>query len=583
MIHRQARGPRVWLWPDGTAAGRIDLSPILESCNTSKSLRSPTGQWSIRLQPSLARGSRSIFSAGDFARLIRPNAVVTIGRDRPGGIMVGLVNSVSRQRSWSGAGDTITVSGEDFGKVLVNDAIVRAMATVQDFDQFAAKIEAVAPGTSLTNQLAGVWGPERWDGSNAFVQATVEEVVRWVLSTVTTVRIPMLAGIGGNSRGTIGNFMFGAVVPSWNDGRIQSENLWSYTGSIWSFLNTVIDHEFYEVFVDSYGGANSTLTSAWVTTFMGAEDVPVVSGTLERRTLVGGRAFVSENASRPLPDVALVVRPKPFDEAALSFLDTRETPGLTWEDLRTAISGAQHHVIPADAVISEAMSVNDAQVFSYFNVTSNYDIAGNPIAASEGLFYPAIDLFALQNHGVRPYEASLSLLGSDVYGREVGSREFVANLGSEVLEFRNRLFNWYRLNAWFESGSVTVAEFDAFRVGDPVFLPWKEPMRWPGASRYGANPRGMRYYCTGVQTAWTYGGIHTSTLTLERGHNAALVEAATAQINAAGGGALGMPSMIAALPDTKWFEGPAGGPRPFGGVTDTSKLTTVPSSARVRR
>lgn len=534
MITRQIARPKVMIWPDGTQASRLDLSAIVESFSTSKSIAAPAGTWTLRLLPSLDRGSRSISMWSGLAQRIRPNAVVSIGWDYPGGIMFGLVTSVARARNrMDAASDGLTLSGTDFGKLLISDSIVNAALTVQDYPQFVNALERVAPGNALANQLPGTFGPNRADGGHAFVQATVQEVADWILKTTTSVRIPMLAGLGSSDSSRVGDFMTAYVPRSWNDGRIQSENLWSYQGTIWGFLNQIVDPDFYEVFVDSYPveaarRRGDTLTPVNVAVTKDLRDSAeftsdgvVVTG---RRVPVGFRQSYSV-----IPEVRLTIRPKPFDERMMEVLPTYGQSEMSWDTLQpsTQVSDrrSEHHIIDESEVLSEQMSISDAEVYSYYLVMSEYDLMGNPVAASEGLAFPAIDLYALQRHGVRQYQARLSLLASDVTSKETADSGYTQRLSREVLEFRNRLYNWYYANEYMESGSLQVAGRDVFRVGDPVYLPWKHPLR--GGLRSDARAsRGMRYYCVATQHSWSFGQPYTTTLSLTRGHNTDVLQQA---------------------------------------------------------
>lgn len=522
--HRQAARPRVVIWPDGTAYSRVDLSPIVAGFTTSKSLATPMGQWQVQLLPSLARGTRRYETYSEFAAQIRPNAVVSIGWDWPGGIMLGLVSNVNHGRSVGrGIANTITLSGNDFGKVLVNDHIIRASLTTQDNEKFIQAITRVAPTNAMIRALPAPWGPTREDGGNAFVQARVKDVAEWLLRETPAMTIPVLGGTGGSGR--VGDYIRAVVPSAWNDGRIQAENLWTYQGTIWGFLDQILDRDFYDVYIDSRP-RRIIPRRARVETYTEAEAAAKAPGT------VSEEEFYPTDDSRPLdlPDLVLNIRPKPFDEVTLEYLPTTEATTLTWDALKTS-TGAEHHQIPLDRVLNEQMGISDADVFTYYLVQSDYDIAGNPNAAAEGLFFPAVDLYGLQRHGVRAYEARLSLLGSDVRGKETGDADYVQQITSEVIEFRNRLFNWHRLADYFESGQLTVAGADDYRIGDPVYLPWKRPLR--GGIDFSSTLRGLRYYCVATQHQWTLGSPYTTTLSLTRGHNQSLINTASNEIERA--------------------------------------------------
>jgi hypothetical protein len=184
------------------------------------------------------------------------------------------------------------------------------------------------------------------------------------------------------------------------------------------------------------------------------------------------------------------------------------------------------------------MGISDADVFSYYLVTSAHDLFGNDQSDAEGLFYPAVDLFALARAGLRSYEGRLEVLAADFREKVRGELDY-GQIPSEVHEFRNRLFNWYRLAEYFEAGSLTVTGRDRYRPGDPVCLPWRAGFR---TRLFSGFP--MRYYCTGCSWQWQLGSPYTTTLQLMRGHNTASVLQATNEI-AKAGAFIGVPDMTA--------------------------------------
>jgi hypothetical protein len=506
---RQRARPKVYLWPDGKAAGRVDLSPFVNSFSYSKSIQEPVGNWSLSLLPSVgatlwgaAKGPSPLLRSTDLERMLRPNGVVSIGFEEPGGLCIGLIDrySVSRSTGGTTAGTQISITGSDFGKVLARDHIVRASLTVPDELAFKTKIlAAVGAENALINALPGTWGPLSADGVPTFLGQSVKDVIDWILKVGPSMTIPLLAATGGTGR--LGDaIQTDGSVTSWNTDRIHSEAPNTFQGSIWDFIRSILDEDFYEVFVDS---------------------VP------------------QTNFFKPpeIPEIRLTVRPKPFDEFAIRPMPVFESPGITWESLKTRIDNKQHHEIPAHELCGPVELENsDADVFSYYLVTADHELIGNPDGLKEGLFYPAVDLFALQRAGLRAYEGRLSLVSPDVSGKQRAEVDYDLEVGAQVVEFRNRLFNWYRLSEYFETGSITVAGRDRYRIGDPVFLPWRTPNR-------GFSP-GTRYYCVSTTHSWSVGRPYTTTLRLTRGHNSSSIANALSEI-ATAGAAIANPTMLA--------------------------------------
>ena len=496
MTTRQTARPYVTCWTDGTTRSAVDLSSITAAFSASKSIAAPSGRFSITLQPTLRQpwfggfqGPRNIATPSDLERLLRPQSVVSLGMDEPGGIMFGLVDSVQANRNFAGerVDGVVTIQGQDFGKILTNDHIVHASITTEDSPRFLVSLEkGVGPQHALLQNIRGSWGPTTRDNVVSFLQKDVADVARWILEVGPSMTVPMLRGLGGQGwaggpSDKASTFIRPDVTTGWNDGRIQSEQPFDFQGTYWDFLRSVLDADFYELWIDS-----------------------TPNGT-------------------PVPDVFLVIRPKPFDEPGLDFLTTTETPRLTWQNLLTRTSGAAHR-IPIGEVLTEQMGISDADVFSYYLVTSQYDAMGTPAASEVGQYYPAVDVYALRRHGLRAYDARLTLMASADFDKRLNNETQTRKIGSEAWEFRNRLFNWYRLAPWFESGSLTVAGRDKYRVGEPVEIPWKMPIRGAAA--------GTRSYCVATEHAWTFGDTYTTTLNLTRGHNASVIAAARAEIDA---------------------------------------------------
>lgn len=506
---RQTARPKVVLWPDGKKGSRIDISNQVTGFSFSKSLTEPAGQWSLSTLP--MQGGRSpghIGRALDLERLVRPNAVVSIGMDEPGGICLGLVDQCRRTRSLAGPSSNVgySLTGTDFGKILAQDHIVHASLTVEDSVQFLTDVAAVTgPNHALIQALPGVWGPGSRDAVPTFLGASVQDVIDWLLEAGASVQVPLLAALGGSGKPSEFIRTDGSVA-TWNDGRVWSEAPHSFNGTLWSFIRQILDEDFYELFLDSQPNRAST------------------------------------NLYPEIPQLFLTVRPKPFDETDCKFLPVKESTGLTWEKLRTRINRRKDHVIPEHEVYSEELGISDADVFSYYQVNSQHELIGNPDGLAEGLFYPAVDLHALTRAGLRAYEGRLSLVAADLVSKQAGELDYDSEIADEVVEFRNRLFNWYRMAEYYESGAVTVAGRDEYRIGDPVMLPWRIPMR--GDPPLKGPPPGTRYYCVGTKHEWNRGQPYSCTMRLTRGHNASTIERAKREI-AEVGALFGNPNMAA--------------------------------------
>lgn len=505
----QRSRPRFFLWPNGKRSGKLDLSSWVASFEFSKTLQNPVGTWSVTLLP--FRGSQGpvgIHHPTDLEALARPNAVVSLGFDVGGGICLGLVDAPGRKRHLGGANAsrTFTLSGSDMGKVLVSDSIIHASLDKEAADSYGKKIEAVTSTENALLDALTVTGPENAHaGAKTFEGAQIHELVGWVLDAWTTFRIPLLAAMGGSGRA--GDFMVPDVTP-WNPGQyLYTDAPKSYNGDIYGFIRSLVDEDFFEVIVDSL-----------------FPTYPVAA------------------VDAMIPEVRLTVRPKPFDSRMFDdhqiFRPVNTRPDLTWESMANRVDGDPYHQIEQYEILDEDLGTSDADVFSYYEVTSDSDLMGNADRQAAGLFYPLVDLSVLKRAGLRAFRGRLSLVDPDILGKQEDALPSGV-LPSDIKEFRNRLFNWYRLAEWFEAGSITVAGRDRFRVGDKVYLPWHRPFRAvPG------TPSGCYFYITGTTHRWSVGQPYTTTLRLSRGHSKTVVDAAKAEI-AREAVEFGVPGMLA--------------------------------------
>lgn len=512
-VNVQRARPYVSAWPDGRLGGRVDLSRYVTRISFSKRLDSPVGSWSLSLATPAATWGRpaTILHPVELERVLAtPNTVVSIGYERPGGIVLGLTDGISRTRGFTGGrvSSGLTINGSDMAKVLTQDAIVHASLTVAQTPTFLALIEAaIGKDNALNEPITGVWGPQNRNAkAKVFEGAQIVDVASWVLDSATAMRVPLLSAFGGSGRA--GEWL-GRHVTTWHPAQfIYSDGPKNFNGSFYGFLKSVVDEDFYEVIVDSLWPPNPAGLS---------------------------RAHI--------PDVWLTIRPKPFDEGIQRWLPVPDVPPLTWDNMRTRIQQrpgfpTNYWRIDQTEVLRESFSVSDTDLFSYFEVTSDTDLIGTQGQRNDGLYYPLADLSAMRRAGVRSYQGRLSLVDPYI-GPE--DRTYTGVLPSDLKAFRNRLLNWYRLADWYETGSITVVGHDHYRVGDKVFLPYRRPAR--GAT---IAPPGMYYYVVGTEFAWSIGGGYTTTLTLTRGHCSSQVQEAGRRFAAESLQVLGTPGKMLA-------------------------------------
>ncbi len=487
--HRHAARPHLVIWC-GYGRDRRDLREVCFSFRVNGSLTEPGPTAVLQLAPvqgNMTQTKGDLRQLSDLYRDVRPNSVVSVGFEEPGGLGLFLVDRVSRKRVLSGNQVVHVVELTCSGltrKLLTQDNVIHS-GQATETSPFLDKIEAVTgPDHPLLVVLNAVWAPEIMPDTNKFIGATVEEAIDWLLGTATSMRMPMLQGFQGSKAEP--KDIIETDITTWNDALgdpflIYSEAPQDYQGNLWGFIQSILDTDFYEVFTDS-----------------------IPNGT-------------------EVPRQVLVVRPKPFDETGLKFASCSDDPGIDWEKLRTRIDRKRYHEIPDHAVYSEDIGVSDNDSFAYYMILADHELGGNAEAYQEGLAYPLVDTYGLIEYGLRSYQARISLVAGDVTAKAEGNLD-TGQVAVEVRNARNRLFNWYRLNHEFESGTVTVVGSDRYRWGDKVYF----PDIWPHLG----DQKGVYFYCTTCQWAWQFGGSYTTIMQLTRGHNDSTIDLATAIITA---------------------------------------------------
>jgi len=456
---------------------------------------SPAGTFSITLRPvtDLNTVDSRPFTLAQLYRALPPQTVISIGFDQDGGIMSGLIDAVSESETAYGPtrGRALTITGRDFGKVLETDNIVKASVAVPDFERWDADIEAeLGEKTPFVSETVDLLPANReHDASFTFLDMSITDVIRYVVDAVPGMRIPILGTVFGrdplNVEGTIGKVLdTSRSVTSWDDERVFQQGPWSYQGNVFNYIAGLLDADFYEIWVDS---------------------LPVVG---------------------PLSRPQLVVRPKPFDEEPY-FIPVTEDPGIGWERMQNLAEVGGAHEVTRQAFRSGRFERSDAEAIAFYLCLSRHQLASDELAMKDGLFYPLVDTWTLRRYGLRLMQSNLTLIQGDRKFQTVREDpEYSNKVAAVLLEKRNRLFNWNRLNPFYEQATITVDGKDLYRIGDKVRLPWR------------ADPTsgvlGMEYYCKAVSWSWQYGAPtgYMTRLGLTRGHNSGTIAAVRALVAA---------------------------------------------------
>lgn len=486
----QYKLPKVYIWPTGDARKRLDVSAAVVTFSVQKALGAPAGSFTVTLLAEVIEQMR-LTAPSRMPLLYRTDLNMTpisIGLDEDGGIMFGLIESVTQSMSFGAkVSETITVTGRDLGMAFVNDNVIvggQNLTSEKSGQYLQAISDKLGPDSPLLQSFINILGvddPNTADDAPTFIASSVKDVIQWVLDNVTSLRIPLFASAYGGEGKLTDHLDTSSSVNTGYDDKVFSDNLSGYTGSVWGFLTSVLDMDLYEIRLDTVPSGN------------------------------------------PIPTPMLIVRPKPFDEDVLKRLDSGADYGITWNKLTCLVTGERHHELQ-DSLISASFSHGVGEVFNHYRAIPKHELIGNEDAISHGLDYPVTDLESVRRYGLRSMTAHLNLVAGDVRAAAAAQDDYTSELSSDVVAHRNRLLNWYWCGPFFETGSITVLGADHYRVGDIVYLPWRRG--WLGGEL------GMRYYVESVSWSFNGGGgqvqPYTTTLRLTRGHNDTLVKAAKA-------------------------------------------------------
>lgn len=478
----------------GGSIEALDLSRSVLSLSVERQVNATSGRWEARVlaesdvayDVSGRLPSTQVQAAMSSISRIDLNAPVSIGVEHEGGLCLGLIDSVRREAVNMGANVQLTVvlSGRTIGKVLEQDQIAYGALKTPQVARFnSAVARALDPAHPLLVPMGGLWGPKDKDGVITFRGASVEACAKWALSFVPSMRVPLLEKIFGG-KGEAGDYFDLDASDSWNGARVWSDQPYTSWGTFDGFLRVLVDMDFYEIRVD------------------------------ERR-----------RDGSPIPQPVLIIRPKPWDDPLLSWApySTTNQPDLVRSKARAFVNREIRGAWPVDETEIKSYSVarSDSAVSTYYVCTSAHVIAGTEEARQEGLFFPLLDLWGARKFGLRQRTARLNLVGADVAAKSRRDEGYLSGELAALRDMRNRLFNWHRLESEFMRGQVVLRGRDDYRPGDYIDLPI-EPDR--------GGYRGTRYYITGATWSWEAGGTYTTTLQIDRGYNAAVIESVNDEI-----------------------------------------------------
>jgi hypothetical protein len=446
-----------------------DTSHALQGLGTSKSMGAPSGSWYATFKPTRNKDAMGILEG------INDDDWVDIVFRRHGKryhVMRGIVDDIRESTRVGGSGATvrsITLSGRDFGAVWEKTNIWFSPLLDQQF----------VPGVNL--QVFG--GQQNIYGSPVDVANGFLIKMFQVLNGVGYApwRLPStIPKVGGQNFADVIASRFevppGATpyVYSNNPERIATNPNYLVTeGNLWNLAQEWSDPAFCELFADT---------------------LPPWSA---------GRQSEDEVATDQ-SEMKLVLRDRPFPtkDSVVAF-SGRAGP---WFSLPT-------HVIPTQMIGMSDLGRGGAERFNSFHFSPQLvqEILGGSV---NDLMVPMWDKNSIGIHGIRRYDI-MSHYATDLMGvasaqaiaAATGGNPTVLNMYALSEYQRRRLKDWYCLNPFFLSGSISLMRgFPWIHIGEKVRV---IDIGSPDTDRY--------FYVEKVDHNWVFGATTKTTLGVTRG------------------------------------------------------------------
>ena len=245
----ESGAPHVTVWTGFDGLRKMEIGGDGLRLSTSKSISGTTGQFTLELLPRDGIGltEKAIRSGAErlplYLSAIAPNTPISIGFEREGGVMLGLVRSCDWTTFAVGdkLQDGITITGTDFGHML-DDHILQMQVSTADHARWTEAIKSVlGPDAPILKELVGAEGPVNAAGERSLEGVTVQAVAEYCLKRVAGMRVPVLRQAFGG-RGYIGDFTE-VRASSFDGDLVYKTGLFTQETTVSGYLQEILDKD----------------------------------------------------------------------------------------------------------------------------------------------------------------------------------------------------------------------------------------------------------------------------------------------------------------------------------------------------
>jgi hypothetical protein len=455
----------------------LDLSRYINEIETYSSLKNAASSFTVRI--SFAANNDYVTQYNlmmQYYKLIASQDIVNIGIQRPG-LMLGLVDKVRKTKEISGNSYNrgLMISGRCFGKLLITDSV-----------EFSPQIAGNKRATELFGeerlQILGTMF-RGFDGKKSqFIFNNPVCAILYILKNIPAIHIDIpytdITNDGNTDNASITKIgkYFVCDLKSWLGDQVVDTVLSQYSGQIWNYMESCIDKNFYEMFIDTipvnvpsgteyrpclfvrpkpYDRTTDPTQQMTKNLNVRQSTLENLSGNLkkeqEERVKIQKRIagknfviypdvnrgdFVFENKSVSNgASVVTYVSLAGMDATGIPKDDAEQYKGQrnignpsdatnksmiipwTWDGedsfFRTMVTNEPYHVIPDSHIIKGEMGISDDEVINFITHIPRKNILTLTPEAQFGHLFPLMDGSSIQKFGLRSFRSESNLITTE--------------------------------------------------------------------------------------------------------------------------------------------------------------------------